>query len=287
VKGRDLLIISQPTTLATGIHAGFPITVTRNDPDYWPLYVANVSLGTHRDSFGRLYREIREDRGYNYGNYSYMEWFLNRPFHLFPPTNAPRKQQYFSSWIRPVGHEYAHHITKAMTWELENFIANGLTADDVEQAKSKARVLYLSLAETAGRLLEYKLDDAFYGSRPGYLDGYLAALEAVTPAQVNAAIKRHLQVENLKYVIVTNDDWAERLAEDIASGNNAKGKDMAAYNFESKEVNGQTEYVIPEEKRAMLDRDAEWEAYNLGLSADRIRVVPSTQLFETGKFLDD
>lgn len=32
----------------------------------WPLYVANVYLGTHRDSFGQLYQKIREERGYNY-----------------------------------------------------------------------------------------------------------------------------------------------------------------------------------------------------------------------------
>ena len=29
------------------------------------------------------------------------------------PWNAPRRQQYFSIWIRPVGTQYAHHLLKA------------------------------------------------------------------------------------------------------------------------------------------------------------------------------
>ena len=281
LQGRDLLIISQPTTIATGIHAGFPIDVDRNHPDYWPLYVANISLGTHRDGFGRLYYEIRQTRGYNYGNYSYMEWFYNRPFNLFPPTNTPRKQHYFNLWIRPVGHEYAHHLTKAMTWELNRFIQEGLTEEEVDAAKNKARILYLSLAETAGRLLDYKLDDAFYGMQDGYLDQYLKAVEAVTPAQVNAAITRHLQVENMRYVIVTSEEWADRLAADIISGENATGKSMAAYNFEALESDGETQYVVPDGKQPMLDKDALWEAYPLNLSADRVRVIKSTALFQS------
>ncbi|MFQ5799833.1 MAG: M16 family metallopeptidase, partial [Bacteroidota bacterium] len=79
ISGKHLAIVIQPGTIASGIHAGFPIDLLRTDPDYWALYVANVSLGTHRDGFGRLYRDIRQARGYNYGDYSYIEWFDSRP----------------------------------------------------------------------------------------------------------------------------------------------------------------------------------------------------------------
>ena len=286
IKGRELLVITQPTTIATGIHLGYPINVDRRHRDYWALYVANVALGTHRDSFGRLYNEIRQARGYNYGDYSYIEWFQNRPFALFPPTNTPRKKQYFSMWVRPAGHEYAHHLLKAIGWELENFVRDGLTGEEVELAKNKARVLYLNLAETSERLLAYKLDDDFYGQRGnGFLDGYLAAIDALTPAQVNAAIRRHLQVENLKIVIVTNEEWGARLATDIAAGQNAGGKDAAAYDFPSREVDDELVYDIPEDKRAVVEKDRLWEAYPLNLSAGRIRLVSSTQLFESARLI--
>jgi len=187
VRGREALIVALPNAISTGLHAGFPLAVTRTDKDYWPLYIANIWFGTHRDGFSHLYQVIREQRGYNYGDYSYVEHFESRPSALFPPTNTPRRQQYFSLWIRPIQHDYAHHLLKAMTWELENFVRTGLSEEECGLAKNKARVLYLSLAETGSRLLGYKLDDSFYGLEPGYLDGYLENVEAVTCEQVNAS----------------------------------------------------------------------------------------------------
>lgn len=273
VPGRHLLIVTQPNAIATGIHFGFPITVKRGDPDYWPLFVGNVSLGTHRDSFGRLYGEIREERGYNYGDYSYIEYYAGRPNFLFPPPATPRTSQYFSVWVRPVAHQYAHFITKAATAEVDRFVREGLTAEQVEAAKNKARTLYLKYAENQSRQLGYRLDDLFYGLREnGYIQGMLKNIDAVTPEQVNAAIKKHLQVANMKYVIVTNEKEAAKLADDIANNTNVVSKTRAEYHI--------TE-PVPPEKQALLARDEQWKAYALNIARGNIRVLRSDQLFET------
>lgn len=272
VQGREMLIITQPNAIATGIHLGFPIAVKRGDADYWPLFVANVFLGTHRDSFGRLYQDIREERGYNYGDYSYIEYLAGRPFFLFPPPGTPRTAQYFSIWIRPVGTQYTHFLTKAATAELDNFVKTGMTAEQVAAAKNKARTLYLKYSDSKQRQLGYKLDDMFYGMRErGYLDEMLKSLEAVTPEQVNAAIKKHLQTANLKYVIVTNAAEGEKLANDIANNANVTSKTLAEYHI--------TE-PVPPEKQAMLKQDEEWRAFALNIPRERIRVVKAEQMFE-------
>jgi len=273
VQGRSLLIITQPNAIATGIHFGYPISVKRGDPDYWPLYIANAFLGQHRDSFGRLYQEIREDRGYNYGDYTYVEYLAARPYSLFPPPNTPRTQQYFSMWIRPVGHEYAHFITKAGTAEFERFIKEGLTPEQVEEAKVKVRTLYLNFAESTGRQLGYRLDDKFYGTTGrGYLDQMLNDIDKVTPEQVNAAIKKHFQTANLKFVVVTNESVAEQLANDIANNANVRSKTLAEYHIAE---------PVPPEKQQMLKQDEEWKAYPLNISRDRITIVKADQMFET------
>jgi zinc protease len=273
-KGHRLLIITQPNAIATGLHLGFPIPVRRGDPDYWPLFVANVSLGTHRDDFGRLYREIREERGYNYGDYSYIEYYAARPFALFPPPATPRDQQYFSIWIRPVSHQYAHFILKAMTWELDNFIRNGMTPEQVDAAKQKARILYLNYADSRARQLGYRLDDMFYGMKDhGYLQDMLANIDQVTAQQVNAAIKKYLQVANLKYVIVTNESGAQKLAEDIAGDTNVVSKTREEYHISE---------PVPPEKQKMLDQDEEWKAYKLNIPRENITIVKAEQMFETG-----
>ena len=280
-KGRSLVLLALPNAISSGIHAGFPLSVTRADADYWPLYIANIWFGTHRDGFGNLYTRIREQRGYNYGDYSYIEHFEARPSVLFPPTNTPRRYQYFSIWIRPVAHEYVPHLTKALTWELENFVRSGLSEEQCQQAKNKARVLYLSLAETAERLIGYRLDDDFYGMKLGYLDGYLERVNAVTCAQVNAAIKKHLQAENIEYLVVTNAAEAPKIAEQITSGGAAWGKAPAEYQIDVKEVEGGKLYEVPEAKLDLLRRDAAWAHYWLDIPKERIKIVPVEKIFAT------
>jgi zinc protease len=273
LNAREMLIVTMPNAIATGIHVGFPYAVSRNHPDYWPLFVANVFLGTHRDEFGRLYQQIRSDRGYNYGDYSYIEYLYGRPFFLFPPPSTPRHMQYFSIWVRPVGHQYAHFITKAITAELERFVEEGLTAEELAEAKVKGRTLYLNYAENGERRVGYALDDAFYGMREnGYLDQMLKAIDAVTLEQVHAAIRRNLQARNLKYVIVTSDELGKQLAEDIANNTNAQSKTLEEYHI--------TE-PVPPDKEEMLQQDKAWLAYHLNIVPEHIRVVRSEQLFET------
>lgn len=272
--GRHVLIITQPNAIATGLHLGFPIPVTRASADYWPLFVGNVFLGAHRDDFGRLYSEIREERGYNYGDYSYIEYLYGRPFFLFPPPTTARTQQYFSMWIRPVGHSYTHFIMKAMTAELDHFVKDGLTPEQVAEARIKARTLYLNYAESMSRQLGYRLDDMFYAMKDdGYLQQMLAKIDAVTPEQVNAAIKKYLQVENLKYVIVTNESLGDKLADDIASGNNITPKTLAEYHISE---------PIPPQKKEMLQQDEQWKAYPLNIPRSNIRVVKAADMFESG-----
>lgn len=285
-QGRQLVIVSVPNAASTGIHVGFPIEVTRQHPDYWPLYVAHVHFGVHRDSFGHLFREIRQKRGYNYGNYAYIEHFQDRPRYLFPPFNAPRRHQYFSIWVRPVGHTYTHHILKAVTWELETFIRKGLNDEEVEKAKNKAKVLYLNLAETVSRLVQARVDDLFYARQePGYLQSYLKEIETVTTEQVNESIRQHLQTQNLKYLVVTSRDMADQLAEDLATGRRAGGKPPQEYRGAVEKQNGVKQYRLSEKQLQILRQDAVWEAYPLEISPRKIRVVPVERLFETRDFI--
>ena len=89
---------------STAISIGFPIDVTRASPDFYALMIANSHLGEHRTFNGRLMIRMREVRGLNYGDYSYIEHFVQDGGSTFPLTNFTRSQQYFSIWIRPVQH---------------------------------------------------------------------------------------------------------------------------------------------------------------------------------------
>jgi zinc protease len=284
--GRHAVVIDVPNAPAAGVHIGFPFDLDRNDADFWALYVANTWFGTHRDSFGRLYQAIRQERGYNYGNYSYLEHWNGRTSNLFQVFNQPRRQQYFSIWLRPVAHEYAYPMMKAATWELQRMVDQGLSDAQVASAKNKAKVLYVNMGETIDRLLAARVDDAFYGASGGFLENYLANIDRVTTAEVNAALRKYLQTANLKYLVATDSQHAEALAAQIRAGAPAFGKSLQEYQLEQvKLADGKVVWQIPDEKVEMLRVDALWAHYPLNIST--VRVVPVTSIFRTGQFIEE
>jgi zinc protease len=131
------------------------------------------------------------------------------------------------------------------------------------------------------RLVGYRLDDDFYGLAPGYLEQYLARIDAVTPEAVNAAIRKHLQVQNLEYVLITDQGLAEKLPDDIAADRNALGKSLKDYQLDSEERGGTKYWLVSTERLEMLRRDVLWEAYRLNIPRSNIHIVKADQMFET------
>jgi zinc protease len=210
--GIKVLIVDKPTD-ASAVSFGFPIRLLRNDPDFVPLLIANSYLGEHRNSIGRLYQAIRETRGMNYGNYSYIEAFPAGYATQQPRVNVARRSQLFEIWIRPVSltapgnlHDRTLFATRAAMFELQKLADKGMTAEAVAAAKEFLRNYVGTWGSTINRRLGYAIDDEFYGiGKPGFLQSLKAAIDNVTPEQVNAAIKKHLQHDNLYLVIVTAD----------------------------------------------------------------------------------
>ena len=74
-----------------------------------------------------------------------------------------------------------------------------------------------AVAETTAARLGYAMDDRFYGlDDEGHLARFRRMMDELTVEDVNAAIKRHWQVDNLKIAIVTGE--AEQMRKVLASG---------------------------------------------------------------------
>jgi zinc protease len=211
-SGVKVMLVEKDTD-ASAISLGFPIALLRNHPDFVPLLVANSYLGEHRNSVGRLYQTIRETRGMNYGNYSYIEAFPAGYATQQPRVNVARRSHLFEIWIRPISstapgnlHDRTLFATRAAWWELKKLVDKGMSPEDVATSKQFLRNYVGTWGATIGRRLGYAVDDAFYGvPAPGYLQSLKAAVDKVTPEQVNAAIKKHLQDDNMYLVIITAD----------------------------------------------------------------------------------
>ncbi len=211
-SGVKVLLVEKDTD-ASAISFGVPIALLRNHPDFVPLLVANSHFGEHRNSVGRLYQAIRETRGMNYGNYSYIEAFPAGYATQQPRVNVARKSHLFEVWIRPISatapgnlHDRSLFATRAALFELQNLVDQGMTPAAVAESKQFLRNYVSTWGTTISRRLAYAVDDAFYGiGRPGFLQSLKAAVDKVTPEQVNAAIKKHLQDANFYLVIITKD----------------------------------------------------------------------------------
>ncbi|HEV8632602.1 MAG TPA: pitrilysin family protein, partial [Thermoanaerobaculia bacterium] len=202
-EGRDLAIIAKDAA-STGIHFGYPLPITRADDDYFALMVANSYLGEHRTFNGRLQQELRGKRGLNYGNYSYIEYYEAPPFTTSPTPNVPRRQQYFSVWVRPVQPENAQFALRGALYQVQQLAEKGMSQHDFELTRDYL-VGYSKLwAQTLSRRLGFLLDSRFYGS-PYYIDEIGRRLATLTVADVNRAARKYLQTERWRGVIVAGD----------------------------------------------------------------------------------
>lgn len=207
------VVIVEKDTDATAISMGFPIPVLRGQPDFLPLMTMNSWLGEHRNSFSRLYQVIRETRGMNYGDYSYIEAFPAGFATQQPRVNVARRSQLFEIWIRPIAltepgnlHDRSLFATRAAWRELHRLIDEGLPESEVERTREFLHNYTVNWGNTLGRQLAYAVDDAFYGvPAPGFLASIRPGLARLTAEQVKLAIRRNLQSENMYVVFITAD----------------------------------------------------------------------------------
>lgn len=212
VEGRRFTVVDKEAQ-ATGIHFGYAIPITRRDDDFYPLLVANSFLGEHRTFHGRLMQELRGKRGLNYGDYSYLEYWDNAPGTSNPPPNHPRRQQYFSVWVRPVVPVNATFALRAAIHEINRLIENGMTKEEFALTRDFL-VSYSKLwARRLSDRLGFHMDSRFYGM-PYFIDHIETQLKGLDVSDVSRAVRKHLQSKDFVAVMITGEgkELARRLA---------------------------------------------------------------------------
>jgi zinc protease len=246
---------------STAISFGAPIELRRGSREYYALWLANSWLGEHRNSSSHLYQVIREARGLNYGDYSYIEAFPRGGRRTMPPTGVGRRAQMFEVWIRSVPRDNALFALRAGLREVETLAKNGLTKEEFEFTKRFLKGYCLHFAEATSQRLGYAIDDRFFGLEKPHLSTFRKTMDELTLDEVNAAIKKYMQAENLQIAIVTSD--AAAMKEALVSGAPSP-------------VNYPKGAPRPKE---VLDEDQVIESWPLGVAADRVTIVPVTQMF--------
>ncbi len=251
--------IIQRETRSTAISLGFPINVKRGHKDWAALALAASYFGQHRSSNSYLYQKLREERGLNYGDYAYIEYFPRGMFRFTPDPNLARQQQIFQIWIRPVEPQNAHFALRAALYEYDKLLRAGLSREAFESTREFLSKYANILTQTQGDRLGYALDSRYYNT-PEFGAYLRDELKKLTVEEVNRAIREHLKTDRMRVVMVTKDAAALR--------NAIIGNQLSPIT-----------YLSPKPKE-IVEEDKVIEAYQIRVKPGDVNIVPVEQVFE-------
>lgn len=163
--------------------------VARGAPDYYALYVGNYILGGGGfDS--RLMNEVRQKRGLAYSVYSYfMPMRQAGAFQIGLQTRADQTEQ----------------ALQVVRQTLDNFIAKGVTSDELTQAKNNIIGGFPLRIDSNKEILEYLAVIGFYNLPLTYLDDFPRQVAAVTAEQIQSAFASHVRPDKMVTVVVGSE----------------------------------------------------------------------------------
>jgi zinc protease len=177
-----------------------------------------------------------------------------------PPVNYPRKQHLFEIWIRPVPNEAKHFALRAALRELKKLVDNGLTKEQFELQKNFLSKYVLHFAPSTSARLGYALDDKFYGIEGSHLELFRKMMGEITLDEVNAAIKKYLQYDNMMISVITNEA--------------GKYKEALLSNAESP-----IEYASSKPAE-IVEEDKEIIKFPLKIEEDNVKIIQVESLFK-------
>lgn len=169
----------------THVRIGQP-AISRSDPDYFPLYVGNYTLGGG-GLVSRLSNEVREQRGLSYSVYSYFAPLsVSGPFVIGLQTKNETRDEALAV------------VRKVVT----DFVAHGPTARELEAAKKHLTGSFPLRIDSNKKIADFVTAIGFYGLPLTYLDEYIPNIEAVTADAIRDALRRRVQPDRLVTVVV-------------------------------------------------------------------------------------
>jgi zinc protease len=253
-------VMIEKQTPSTAISFGFPIPITRANEDFYPLMIFNSWFGQHRSEFSHLYNVMREKRGLNYGDYSYIEHFAFGGRYMQPLPNYARHQQIFQVWIRPVSNPTRHFALREAVRELQMVVDKGMTKEQFELTRNFLTNYTANLAQSNLEQLGYALDDRFYGLSQPFLEHMRARFNTMTVDDVNRAIRKYLNAKNLNIAIVTQD--AASFKTDLVQNK------PSPIQYDSPKPE-----AITEEDKTIMD-------YPLNIKEGDLTIIPASKIFE-------
>ena len=199
-KSSRVLLVNKPSAVQSLIWIGNVINLTPGHPDIEPLRIANKILGGGMS--GRLFINIREDKGYTYGAYSNF--------------GVDRLNSTFSASAK-VRNEVTDSAVVEFLSEYEKITTEQVTELELKSAKSSLSGSFGRSLESPSSAASFALNIARYNLDSDYYNDYLNRIQNVTVEDVLRVAKKYISTDKTTIAVVGK-------AQDISSKLEAFGK---------------------------------------------------------------
>lgn len=186
------LVLRTPDKQNANLYAKLAVPLSDNDADYPALMVANYLLGSGGSS--RLWKRIRETEGLSYDVRSRVAWSSHEPNStwlasaIFAPQNLPK-------------------VEAALREELAKALKDGFTAKELADGQ-RGLLAARRLGRAQDAAMAAGLANNLYLDRTFAVSARVdAAIEALTLAQVNEALRKYVKPESL--VVAVGGDFKQ------------------------------------------------------------------------------
>lgn len=208
-----VFLVERPNSVQTNLIVGTQ-AITRTDPDYFAVTVLNKVIGG--GPTGRLFRNLREAKGYTYGAYSNID--------------APR---FRGTWTAST--EVRTEVTDAALTEildeLRQVRETRVPAQELADAKRALIASFALTLESPQTLLNNAVTRYRYGLPVDYWDRYPERVMAVSDADAQAMAKKYLDPSRVQVVAVGNGEAIARALRKLGTVEvyDAEGKKVTTY----------------------------------------------------------
>ena len=180
-----IYFVDKPGAAQSSVAIG-QVGVDRSNPDYYALQVMNSILGG--GSSGRLFMNLREDKGYTYGAYSSFAFRRGAgPFRAGAEIQTGSTKEAVVEFVKEL-----------------NGIRGAIPVTQRELENSKQAIIrrYPAGFETDGQISAQLSNLVTYGLPDTYFNDYIQKVNAVTLADVNRVANKYLTPDKMAIVIV-------------------------------------------------------------------------------------
>jgi zinc protease len=180
----SIYLIDRPGSVQTALQLG-TLGIERTSPDYFAVLLADRVLGG--GPTGRLFLNLREDKGYTYGAYSAFNSFRYRG-----TWNA-------SAEVRT---EVTDGAMKEFTYELNRLGTEKVSPAELENAKRAIIGSFALSLEQPAALLQNIITQKLYNLPADYWDTYPQKVSAITADDVQRVAQKYMDMKHLQVVAV-------------------------------------------------------------------------------------